>query len=183
MKRAKRDRVLSQLYSDLENGDFDVREFAMFQFALMLRRSNDSAPSSENIGDDEHLSRDQLRIRLSSDDQAQVVSQLLHVVSRHAESSATAFWALAGVSTAVALAPALSVIGDCADQLSDEAAYQACRALRKWLDMDSLDRPLLQKLSEDDRLLACLKHWSRSSDIRLAKNAIAIINLAREGSR
>ncbi len=182
MKRAKRDRALSQLYADVESGDFDIREFAMFQLALMLRRSDGRAPSSEQIDEDEHLTRDQLRIRLSSDDQAQVASHLLRVVSRHADSSATAFWALCEVASDVAFGPALSVIGDYGEQFNDEAAYQACRALRRWLEMDSRDRRLLKELKGDDGVWSCLKRWSCSGDIRLAKNANAIINRAREGS-
>ena len=182
MKRAKRDRALSQLYADLKSGDLDVREFAMFQFALMLRRSVDRALSLDQIDEDEHLTHDQLRIRLSSDDQAEVAYRLVRVAARYAESRATAFWALAEVASDGAFCPALSVIGDYGEQFNDEAAYQACRALRRWLEMDSRDRRLLKELKGCVGVWSCLKRWSCSSDIRLAKNAIAIISLAREGS-
>lgn len=182
MKRAKRDQVLRLLYADLESGDFDVREYAMFQLALMLRRAKDGAPISDNIHEDEHLSRDQLRLRLSSGDQAQIMDCLLRLVSRHDESRATAFWALAEVSSDVDFAPVFCVIGEYGDQFSDEAAYQACRALLKRLELDSRDRRLLRALTEDDGNLSRLKRWSRSSDERLAKSATAVISLARKRS-
>lgn len=177
MKRAKRDRVLSRLYADLENGDFDVREFAMFQLALMLRRANGDVPDSDSIHEDEHLSREQLRLRFSHGDQAQIVAHLLRVVSRHTESRATAFWALAEVASDIAIAPVTSVIGEQGHQFSDETAYQACRALRRWLEVDSLDRCLLKALPDDESLLSCLNRWSRSGDNRLAVSASGIINL------
>lgn len=182
MKRARRDQVLSGLYADLESGDFDVREFAMFQLALMLRRANASAPTSDSIDDDEHLTRDQLRIRLSSSDQAQAASHLLRVVSQYAESRATAFWALAEIASDVEFAPVLSIIGENGAKFNGETAYQACCVLRRRLEMDSSVIRLLKALPDDDRLVSCLKRWSRCSDIRLAKAANAVINLARERS-
>ncbi|MCY4062249.1 MAG: hypothetical protein OXG53_07770 [Chloroflexi bacterium] len=182
MKRAKRDRVLRCLYAELESGDFDVREFAMFQLVLMLRRANDGPSSSDIIDEVEHLSRDQMRLRLSHGDQAQITAHLLRVVSRQAGSRATAFWALGEVAPDIAFAPVISVIGEQGKPFNDETAYQACRALRRWLESDSLDSDELKVLKDDDRLSSCLKRWSRSSDIRLAKCASAIIGLARERS-
>lgn len=181
MKRAKRERVLNQLRADLDSGDFDVREHGMFQLALMLRRANDNAPVSDSIHEDEHLSRDQLRLRLSHGDQAQIAAHLLRVVSRHTVSRATAFWALAEVSSDAAIAPVISVIGEQGAQFNDETAYQACRALRRWLELDGLGRGMLKALPEDEELLSCLMRWTRSSDDRLAKIASAIINLLRGG--
>lgn len=180
MKRARRDRVLSMLYADLESGDFDVREFAMFQLALMLRRSKANAPISEDYYEDERLTREQRRIRLSSGEQARIVDHLLRVASRHAESRASAFWALAEVSSEAALVPVLSVIGESGGQLSDEAANQACRALRKWLELADPGQFLLNALLAEDGPLMRLRRWSCSSDARLAKSANAVISLARE---
>ncbi|MCY3914744.1 MAG: hypothetical protein OXG49_01905 [Chloroflexi bacterium] len=179
MKRAKRDRVLNQLCADLDSGDFDVREYAMFQLALLLRRANVDAPTLDISYEDDHLSRDQLRLRLTHGDQAQIAAHLLRVVSRYAESRASAFWALAEVSSDVAIAPVLSVIGEEGDQFNDEAAYHACRALWRWLELDTLGKGLFKALPEDDRLLSFLKRWSRSSDVRLAESANAVMSLAR----
>lgn len=182
MKRAKRDRVLSPLYADLESGDFDVREFAMLQLSLMLRRASDDALVSDSIREDEHLSRDQLRLRLSHGDQAQITARLVGVISCYAESRASAIWALAEVASDIAIAPVISVIGEQGHQFNDETAYQACRALRRWLELDSMDIERLKSLKGDDRLLSCLERWSRSSDLRLANCANAIIKLTRERS-
>lgn len=182
MKRAKRDRVLRRLYAELQSGDFDVREYTMFQLVLMLRRANDAPLSSDIIDEDEHLSRDQMRLRLSHGDQAQITAHLLGVVSRQADGRATAFWALGEVAPDIAFAPVMSVIGEQGKQFNDETAYQACRALRRWLESDNLKSEGFKTLKDDDRLSSCLKRWSCSSDIRLAKCASAIISLTREGS-
>ncbi|MYA94779.1 MAG: hypothetical protein F4Y30_15370 [Chloroflexi bacterium] len=43
MKRAYRLRALESLYADLRSDDFDHREHALFQLALLLRRNRNAA--------------------------------------------------------------------------------------------------------------------------------------------
>ena len=179
MKRAHRDRALNRLYADLDSGDFDVREYALFQLALMLRRANDEVSTLGDQLEGEQLPRDLLRIRLSYGDQEQIVAQLLRLISRHADSRATAFWALGEASAKAAFSQALAAIVEHGDQFSDEAAFQACRALQKWLNSEDLDTSLGDELLADNSLLRWLRRWSRSTDDRLAKCANAVIRIAK----
>ena len=70
----------------------------MFQLALMLQRVNIEVSTSGDYLEGEQLSRDLLRIRLSPADQAQIVAHLLRLISRYADSRASALWALGEVS-------------------------------------------------------------------------------------
>lgn len=178
MKRAFRDRALNRLYADLRSDDFDVREFALFQLALMLRRAN----GDSSMGDfpaSEPLSRELNRIRLSPADQQQIVAHLMRLMSRHADSRASAFWTLAVVSAELVFAQACAAIGELGDQLGDEAAYQSCRALLRWLSADDFDTSLVDELLAEEGPLPWLRRWSRSTDARLARNAHAVISSAQ----
>ena len=180
MKRAFRERALSRLYADLESGDFDRREFALFQLALMLRRAKDEPPSPDDFPAEEHLSRELLRIRLSPADQEQIVAHLVRLVTRQADSRATALWALGEVSTDYAASALLSAAEEHGDCFSTEEAFQTCRALCRWLERDDRDRRLVNALIDACGPRSWLGRWSRSSDARLAKLANTVISLARQ---
>ena len=176
MKRARRDRRLGQLHSALDSDDYDAREFAMFQLAMLLRRARGSLPSGDWSDQyPEGLSRDLLRIRLSQADQARAVARLARLLERYPESRATAFWALGEASAEVGLASALAAIQALGDQLSGEAAYQACKALRAWLTADSLDPKQARDALADHNCRAWLTRCSRSPDRRLAACANAVL--------
>lgn len=185
MKRAFRERAMSRLYADLESADFDVREYALFQLALMLRRSQRASLSADWTDyDSEHLSRDLLRIRLSPAEQQRIVGHLARMISSFAESRPSAFWALSEASAQVGLDTVASAIAELGDQLNDDAAYQACRALLKWLDLDDVAVKYASEVLADPGILPMLRRWSRSSEVRLAKSANAVINRAqRSGNR
>ena len=126
MKKAFRDRALRRLYSDLQSDDFDVRENALFELALMLRRANsEGTSSSATVLHIESLPRDLLRIRLSPFEQQQIVSRLSQMILQGAESRATAFWVLGEVGADFAFVPTLSVIQAIGEKLTDEAAISS----------------------------------------------------------
>jgi len=179
MKRAYRDRALSRLYADLGSGDFDVREYALFQLALMLQRVNIEVSTSGDYLEGEQLSRDLLRIRLSPADQAQIVAHLLRLIPRYADSRASALWALGEVLADVALSPGMAAIREYGNQFNDEAAFQACRALQQWLSRDELHTRLIDELLGDNGPMPWLRRWSRSTDRRLAKRAKAVIHIVK----
>lgn len=180
MKRAYRERALNRLCADLESADFDVRENALFQLSLMLRRSQNAMPSSDWTDfDSEHLSRELLRIRLSQADQARIVSHLERMLANFAESRASAFWVLSEVSAQVGFATIAAAIAEFDDQLSDEAAFQACRALLLWLERDEVAPNHAIELLTDSGALQVLSRCSRSTEARLAKSANALIKLAQ----
>ena len=178
MKRAYRERVLSRLYADLRSDDFDVREFALFQLARMLRRAN-GEPSIGDIPASEPLPRELNRIHLSPGDQKQIVTHLLRLVSRHADARASVFWTLAEVSAELVFAQACAAIGELGDKLSDEAAYQSCRALLRWINADDFEPGLVDELLAEAGPLPPLRRWSRSTDARLARCANAVISRAQ----
>lgn len=178
MKRAYRERALSRLYAELQSDDFDAREYALFQLALMLKRANDGT-RAEDFAAGEQLPRDLRRIFLSPADQKQIVARLMKLMSRTAESRATAFWALGEVAAEFAFIPASAAIGEHGDQFSDEAALQACRALQTWLDSEDINKSLLDALLANEGACRSLRRWSRSADARLAKRAKAVISRAR----
>ncbi len=168
MKRAYRLRALDALYVDLRSDDFDRREHALFQLALLLRRSH---PAASHAGQpayvDDNLPRDLLRLRLSTEEKRQAAEQLAQVIKARPPSRATAIWALGELEAAYALASLLACIAEIGEQLSTEAAYQACEALAGWLSMPGA--ALADESLAD--LRALLQGWAGSTVTRLAKRA------------
>lgn len=180
MKRAYRERAMSRLYAELASADFDLREHALFRLVLMLRRSQNATASADwtDYGN-EHLSRDLIRIRLSPADQERIVSHLAQMIATHAESRASAFWALSEVMPQTAFATVTSAIAEYGDQLTDEAAFQACGALQKCLESDEAGASHAIELLAELRASQVLRRWSRATEVRLAKIASAVIKLAQ----
>lgn len=180
MKRAYRERAMNRLYAELESADFDAREHALFQLALMLRRSKNRRPRADwtDYGS-EHLSRELLRIRLSPADQERIVSHLAQMIATYSESRASAFWALSEVTAHLGFASVTSAIAEFGDQLNNEAAYQACRALLKWLELDEAAASHANELLADPVASQVLRCWSRSTEVRLANIANAVNKLAQ----
>lgn len=168
MKRAYRLRALDSLYDQLRSDDFDCREHALFQLAMLLRRSRDDAGQQaqpEYVNDS--LPRALQRLRLSADEKRGAVERLAQVISERPQSRATAIWALGEVEAAFALAPAVACIAEIGSQLQNEAAIQACAALAGWL---SAQESALAVVDLAD-MRALLRGWASTSDARLAKQA------------
>lgn len=176
MKKVYRDRALKRLYADLQSDDFDLREYAMFELALMLRRANrdGSSPSATDLYS-ESLPRDLLRIRLSPVVQRKIVDHLSHLIVQRAESRATAFWVLGEVPAEIGFVPTLSAIQAISEQLTDEAAHQACLALRQWMESDELEPESARQELVTYDLSPHLERWSATTDDRLANSAVAVI--------
>lgn len=180
MKRANRERAMNHLYAELKSAEFDTRENALFQLALMLRRSQNARPSADWTDyDSEHLSRDLLRIRLSPADQERIARHLAQMMTTCADSRASVFWALSEVSAPVGFATVMSATAEFGDQLNDEAAFQACRALLKLLETDEAVASRANELLADPAASPVLRRWSRSTEFRLAKSADAVIKKAQ----
>ncbi|MCY4464191.1 MAG: hypothetical protein OXE46_01500 [Chloroflexi bacterium] len=168
MKRAYRLRALGSLYAKVDSDDFDRREHALFQLAMLLRRSrNDAGNHVQPDFVNDNLPRDLLRLRLSSDEKIQVVEQLTQVIMERPESRATAIWTLGEVEAAFALESAVASIVEVGRQLQNEAAFQACVALAGWL---SEHESALVVLDLAD-MRALLRSWAGTSDARLVKRS------------
>lgn len=175
MKKRRRMRALEDLFTRLTSNDFDEREYALFQIGLILDRSN-LAEGDELAA--RTLLREQLRLRLSSDEQEMVADHLSQLALRFKDSRASALWTLGKVEGAVLLEPLLALIESIGEQLSDEAAYQACCALGKCLEnRDSICASVRASL-RDAKLKTILYRWRQGGDKRLqvtASRALAMI--------
>ena len=168
MKRAHRLRALNSLYARLRSDDFDRREHALFQLALLMRRSrNDAGKQAQLDYVNDNLPRDLLRLRLSPDEKRGAAEQLTQVIVERPESRATAIWALGEIEAEFALEAAVSSIAEIGSQLQNEAAFQACLALARWL---STQESALVTVGLTD-VRALLRGWAGTADARLAKRA------------
>ena len=168
MKRAHRLRALQSLYDQMRSADFDRREHALFQLALLLRRSHrdaDKHVQSDYVIDS--LPRELLRLRLSPDEKRGTVEKLTQVIIERPESRATAIWSLGELEAEFALETAVEYIVKIGSQLESEAAVQACVALGGWLSAYESTYEIVD-LAE---LRALLNTWADRADARLAKRA------------
>ncbi|MDE2856220.1 MAG: hypothetical protein OXN94_00075 [Chloroflexota bacterium] len=179
MKRRRRLRALEDLLTRAASNDFDQREYALFQLGLILDRSN------LEEGDElaaRALSREQLRLRLSSGEQEMVAERLSQLAIRLKESRASVIWTLGKVDGVVLLGPLLALIDAIGEQLSNEAAYQACCALGKCLEKEDGVSAAVRASLGDARLKTILDRWRQGGDKRLqmtAGRALALIEQLR----
>ena len=178
MKKIQRERALGKLFAQLHSRDFDKRENALFELALMLQRTQGG--TARRDGPDlysENLTRELLRIRLSHAEQRQAVSAIAYVIVTFPDSRATAIWAAGELSAEIGLPFVLATVRNNGAQLSEEAAYQACHAIRRWLSSNALARTSLEEQLDAADPLPSLRRWSTSADARLAKTAQSLIDL------
>ena len=171
MKKRYRDKALLGLFASLQSADFDERENALFQAALLLMLANPAASDALPADDQESLPRELRRLRLGAAEQQQIVDRLALVIARQPESRATAFWALGAASAHAGLASVVSLLHAWGAQLDDEAACQACRALWRWLAEEGGQAG--GQLADIGALLAA---WAGSRDGRLRREARALLD-------
>lgn len=172
MKRAYRLRGLASLYDQLRSDDFDRREHALFQLAMLLRHNrNDARQQVQPDYVSDSLPRDLLRLRLSTDEKQQAIGQLTRVISEYPQSRATAIWALGELEAEFALESAVASIAKIGGQLQNEAAFQACVALAGWLPANEAAFAVVDLTD----MRALLRGWAGASDARLAKRAVDLL--------
>ena len=170
MKKTRRDRALNELMDRLDSRDFDRREHALFELAIMLRRANHQPGGDDPLAAAD-LPRDLSRIRLTVDEQRNMVDRLLQLMVKRRESRASLLWTLGEAGAAVGWEPALHLLQACGHQLEGEAAYQACRALRNWLESGGLSDEVIRRGIAVCDPRALLRTWSRQGDARLSRAA------------
>jgi len=178
MKKKYREKALAEMFSELQNKDFDIRENAMFQLGLMLERSNQGEQLAE-AGDIyvENLSREMLRMKLDDDEQNQIIDKLSQVVATHKDSRPTALWAYGKAKPQLGIVPLLALIQATGHQLNTEAAYQACDALRRWLEAGVADDEAVSAQLKLQDPTDVIKRWQESSDDRLANASDDVLDL------
>ncbi len=178
MKKKYREKALNEMFSELQNKDFDVRENVMFQLGLMLERSNQGEQLS--VADDiyeENLTREMLRMRLDDNEQNQIIDKLSQVVVTQKDSRPTALWAFAKVKPQLGVIPLLALIQATGHQLNTEAAYQACDALKRWLESDDVEDALVSEQLKLQDPTKIIERWFKSSDDRLSRSADAVLDI------
>ena len=178
MKKKYRDQALNVLINELNDKDFDTREHALFQIGLLLERSNQGG-SLTNVPDiySDNLSRDLLRLTLSNKEQNRVIDSLSRLIAMDNESRPTAFWTLGKANGELAFAPLLALIKAVGNKLNNEAAYQACDSLCRWLQAglaDDKNRSEQLKLQDPT---AILNRWQESSDERLTASVETVLEI------
>lgn len=168
MKQKNRLEALNALIARTSDKDFDEREHAIFQLALILERSNlrdSSAPDIYSSNLDRHL----IKLVLSETEQREVVDVLARLTITQQENRPSCYWAM-GKARGVVLLPTLLVLLRAQGaQMDDESAYQAVIALQNCLS-EGLSLPLVQHL-KDNNPSFLLEKWARSKDRRLAMAA------------
>lgn len=178
MKKKYRDKALNALFEELHHKDFDTRENAMFQLGLMLERSNqgDVLADAPDIYSD-NLSREMLKIALGKDEQNRVIDNLSRVIVTYKDSRPTAYWTLGKANGELGFVPLLSLIQATGHQLNNEAAYQACDALRRWLQAGVIDDASRAEQLNMQNPKSVLERWSDSRDERLADAVDDVLGL------
>ena len=178
MKRKHRKRALDDLLSQLDDRDFDVRENALFQLSLILERSNPSIDVAE-IPEyhAENLTRETLRLRLSHEEQTAVGARLAQLAARNRASRSTAIWTLSKLNKEIGISLLSGVLLSSGETFDNDAAVQACDALRNWLSpsLEALDDPLDSSVLSG--LLPVLRQWSERDNDNLRRNSEQVIRL------
>ncbi|MYD08813.1 MAG: hypothetical protein F4X02_02100 [Chloroflexi bacterium] len=175
MKKAQRVRALSALLSRLESRDFDRREHALFELAVMLRRANQRAADDDPLSAAE-LPRELSRIRLTLDEQRIVADRLLQLAVSRRDSRASAVWAMSESAANAGWESILRLLDECGEQLTGEAAFQACRALRLWLASGELSGEMIRRAMALGSLTSLLGIWSQAGDARLKRAAQDVLD-------
>lgn len=181
MKKAHRERALAALLERLAARDFDRREHALFELAVMLRRTNQRAADDNPLSSAE-LPRELSRIRLTLDEQGMIAERLLRLAISRRDSRASAVWSLSEAAANAGWEAILRLLGACGDQLSGEAAYQACRALRRWLSSGEISGAMVRRTIASGSLPAVLGSWCQAADTRLSRTARDVKDLLSDSA-
>jgi len=179
MKKKYREKALNEMFKELQDKDFDVRENVMFQLGLMLERSNAGQELADAVDIyEDNLTREMLRMRLDDGEQKQIVDKLSQVVVMFQESRPTALWAFGKVKPKLGIVPLLALLKATGHKLNNEAAYQACSALQRWLEAGvAKDEEIAAQLDLQDPTDLIEERWLESTDDHLADSADIVLDL------
>lgn len=173
MKKSRRMAAFNQLLSLAQSSDFDEREYALLQIALVMEQSNleDHTHTPDIYAG--NLSRELLGLQLDRADQERVVSELVRLIVSSSKNRETLYWALGKTRPEIGLPALLSLLAAQGKQLDDETAYQAVLALDSFIKgMPEAD--CLEQVSLNDPQ-PLLKQWAKSADERLARLAVRLV--------
>ena len=154
----------------LESRDFDRRENALFELAVMLRRAKGPTGGHDPLGAGD-LPRGLARVRLTQGEQASFVNRLIRLSVSRPQSRASAFWVLSEAPAANGWEPLMRLLAANGDRLEGEAAYQACVTLRRWLSSGELAKAQVQGGLAAQDMRGLLRRWQGMGDLRLRRAA------------
>lgn len=181
MKRKHRKRALDELLSQLDDRDYDVREYALFQLALILERCNPQLDAGD-LPDyyTGNLTRDLLRLRLSREEQSAVGARLAQLAACNRHSHSSSIWTLAKLNGEVGVPVLLGIVISAGEKFDNDSAVQACEALRNWLT-PSEDAHAVPLDSEAlPALLHVLRQWQERDNENLRRNSEKVICLLEQ---
>ena len=140
MKRALRRRAMAKLYAALKSPDFDTREHALFQLAMLFRLSHrDAANRQHEDYETDSLPRELLRIRLYDKDKKKATVEIANLMRDFPESRGSAVWALSQMEAKYGVFPVLLLCMKEDDPPTEEVREQAEAALLAWLESGEID--------------------------------------------
>ncbi len=170
MKQKYRQKSLDELLAKLRNKNYDEREYALFQLALILDRSN-NLQGKDSFPDYyiENLPRELLSLRLTFSEQDELAKHLLRLILSGEDSRSTAIWTLGKVKGDIGLPMLLDLLQALGDLVDNAAAHQLCHALNHWLESDIGFNKLACTRVEMHHVLRVLKKWRSGTDQRVRK--------------
>ena len=145
MKRAARRRAIVKLYAALKSRDFDAREHALFQLAMLFRLSHrDAASRQREDYETDSLPRELLRIRLHDKDKREAGEEIAKLMRDYPESRGSAIWALSQMEAKYGVLPIMLLCMKEDDPPTDEVIQQAEAALLAWVDSGEIDEENLR---------------------------------------
>lgn len=180
MKQKYRKRALHDLLARMDDRNYDNREHALFQLALVLDRSNqriEAAKLPEYYA--ENLSRDLLRLRLSQAEQAAVAARLARLVESKRQSRSTAVWTLAKLNAEIGLPVLLDLVRSIGEKLDNETAIQVCAAMRNWLKLDAEHIDSLLDHDASILFLRVLRQWRERGNGHLKADSTTVSDLLK----
>ena len=183
MKQKHRHKTLDDLLARLRSGDFDTREYALFQTALLLElrnRSSDSARWPAYFA--ENLTRELMRLRLSDAEQARVAAAVSRLAETYPAHRATAIWTLSKAGAIAGLSSMAELLHYCGAQLESADALLACVGICAWLESPAEAGLQDTNRSTIDSLRSTASDWSRRGDARLSSACGRLIALLKTSS-
>ena len=181
MKRKHRKRALDELLSQLNDRDYDIREYALFQLALILERSNPQLDAAElpdyHTG---NLRRDLLRLRLSREEQIAVGARLAQLAARNRHSRSSSIWALAKLNGEVGAPVLIGIVLSAGEKFDNESAVQACDALCNWLTPSEHAYAAPLDSEALPALLTVLRQWQERDNDNLRRSSEKVICLLEQ---
>ncbi len=167
MKKKYRLKALDTLYQGTSSRDTDEREYAIFQMALVLEYSHTPSEDAPDLYA-ENLDRHLHGLRLSADEERQLVDHLIRLSAEQKRGCASALWALSKANPSVSVGPLLALVSAQGPSMDDAVAYEAVRGLKAALKASGAELRETLLLNDPRPVIA---QWATAKDDDLSAAA------------